>query len=100
MIRKEVNCVTGEIFEVEVTQVEIDALPILQQSPLEQIKAIETANPITHRMLRDLSMTVGQIAGAVTGQDITQNPAVKAIIALNAKIDPLRAQAKAEGLLP
>ena len=69
-------------------------------NPLEKIKAIEDANPITHRMLRELSMTVAQIAGAVTGQDITENPAVKEVLKLNAEIGQLRAQAKAEGLWP
>lgn len=61
-------------------------------TPLEQIAAIEAANPITHRNLRDLSMTVAQIAAAVTGTDPLVNPAVQQIVALEAQIAALRAQ--------
>ena len=59
---------------------------------VQQIQAIEDANPITHRMLRDLSMTVAQIAGVVTGTDPMVNPAVQQIVALEAQIAVLRAQ--------
>jgi hypothetical protein len=61
-------------------------------TPADQIQAIEAANPITHRMLRDLSMTVAQIAGVVTGTDPMVNPAVQQIVALEAQIAVLRAQ--------
>ena len=61
-------------------------------APLDQIKSIEAANPITHRNLRDLSMTVAQIAAAVTGTDPMVNPAVQQIVALEAQIAALRAQ--------
>ena len=61
-------------------------------TPLAQIAAIEAANPITHRNLRDLSMTVAQIAAAVTGTDPLVNPAVQQIVALEAQISALRAQ--------
>ena len=61
-------------------------------TPALQIQAIEAANPITHRMLRDLSMTVAQIAGVVTGTDPMVNPAVQQIVALEAQIAVLRAQ--------
>ena len=61
-------------------------------TPLDQIADIEAANPITHRNLRDLSMTVAQIAAAVTGTDASVNPAVQQILALEAQISALRAQ--------
>lgn len=67
-----------------------DAPPTL--TPIDQIAAIEAANPITHRNLRDLSMTVAQIAAAVTGTDPLVNPAVQQIVALEAQIAALRAQ--------
>ena len=66
--------------------------PVYVPTPLEQIAAIEAANPITHRNLRDLSMTVAQIAAAVTGTDPLVNPAVQQIVALEAQIAALRAQ--------
>ena len=79
---------------VPITDEEAEALrpvpPLL--TPVDQIKAIEDANPITHRMLRDLSMTVAQIAGAVTGTDPMVNPAVQQIVALEAQIAVLRAR--------
>lgn len=58
----------------------------------DEIKALEAANPITHRNLRDLSMTVAQIAAAVTGGNPLDNPAVKQILELEAKIADLRAK--------
>jgi hypothetical protein len=69
-----------------------DAEPTISPTPLAQIAAIEAANPITHRNLRDLSMTVAQIAAAVTGTDPMVNPAVQQIAALEAQISALRAQ--------
>jgi len=72
----------------EVAAWELSRLP----TPAEQIVAIEAANPITHRNLRDLSMTVAQIAAAVTGTDPMVNPAVQKIVSLEAEIAALRAQ--------
>lgn len=69
-------------------------------TPIDQISAKEDAKPITHRMLRDLSMTVAQIAAAVTGTDMMTNPAVRDILALEAEITTLRDQARADGLIP
>jgi hypothetical protein len=69
-----------------------DAEPTISPTPLQQIAAIEAANPITHRNLRDLSMTVAQIAAAVTGTNAMVNPAVQQIVALEAQISALRAQ--------
>lgn len=60
--------------------------------PAAQIAALEAANPITHRMLRDLSMAVAQIAAAVTGTDPMVNPAVQQVAALEAQIAALRAK--------
>ncbi len=72
----------------EIAAWELSLLP----TPVDQIKAIEDANPITHRNLRDLSMTVAQIAAAVTGTDPMINPAVQQIVALEAQITALRVQ--------
>ena len=87
---------TGVSSERPYTQAELDAIadyPVpAPPTPAEQIVAIEAANPITHRMLRDLSMTVAQIAGVVTGTDPMVNPAVQQIMALEAQIAVLRAQ--------
>ena len=76
----------GVAYEVE------EVTPAIEITPLDQITAIESANPITHRNLRDLSMTVAQIAAAVTGTDLLVNPAVQQILALEAQISALRAQ--------
>ncbi len=80
------NYEPSQSYVIEETQ------PVIAPTPAEQIVAIETANPITHRNLRDLGMTVGQIAGAVTGTDLLQNPAVQVIVAIEGQIAPLRAQ--------
>ena len=79
---------------VEITEAEyIAAQPAPPEpNPLEKIRTIEAVNPITHRNLRDLSMTVAQIAGVVTGTDPMVNPAVKEIVAIEAQIAVLRAQ--------
>lgn len=69
-------------------------------TPLQEITALEQSKPITHRMLRDLSMTVAQIAAAVTGTDMMTNPAVREIATMNAQIDALREEAKVQGLIP
>ena len=84
------DCVQGdrEATPEEIAAWELSRLP----TPVDQIQAIEAANPITHRMLRDLSMTVAQIAGAVTGTDPMVNPAVQQIVALEAQIAVLRAR--------
>jgi len=84
------DCATGdrEATAEEIAAWELSRLP----TPVDQIQAIEAANPITHRMLRDLSMTVAQIAGVVTGTDPMVNPAVQQIVALEAQIAVLRAQ--------
>lgn len=66
--------------------------PVYVPTPLEKIAAIEAANPITHRNLRDLSMTVAQIAATITGTDPMVNPAVQQIAALEAQIAALRTQ--------
>ncbi len=79
---------TAEATTEQIAQWDAPRLP----TPAEKIVAIEAANPITHRNLRDLSMTVAQIAGAVTGTDPMVNPAVQMIVAIEAEIAPLRAQ--------
>lgn len=84
------DCVQGDRAATpqEIAAWEASRLP----TPIDLIKAIEAANPITHRNLRDLSMTVAQIAAAVTGTDPLVNPAVQQIMALEAEIAVLRAQ--------
>lgn len=73
-----------------ITGEDLPPTPVLNVS--DEIKALEVANPITHRNLRDLSLTVAQIAAAVTGGDMLANPAVQQILDLEAKIATLRAQ--------
>lgn len=58
----------------------------------DQIVALERANPITHRNLRDLTMVVAQIAGRLEGVDPMVNPAVQQLAALEAQIAALREQ--------
>lgn len=69
-------------------------------TPLMEIADKEAANPITHRMLRELALSVAQIAGAVTGKAPEENQAVRDIQALDLEIARLRDQAKAQGLIP
>lgn len=68
-------------------------------TPLQEIAALESAKPITHRNLRELALAVADIASAITGKPTTENPAVREIQALEAQIAALRAQAKAQGLI-
>jgi len=82
----------GSVLITNEEAVAIRIAAIVPPTPLEQIQAIEAANPITHRNLRDLSMTVAQIAAAVTGTDPMVNPAVQQIVTFEAQIAALRAQ--------
>jgi hypothetical protein len=68
-------------------------------TPLQEIAALEAEKPITHRMLRELTLSVAEIASAVTGKPTTENPAVREIQAMEARIEALRVQAKAQGLI-
>ena len=86
---------------VQITDEEAQALrPVNVLTPLDLIAQIEDANPITHRNLRDLTLSLAQLAGTVLGLDPSVNPAVKQVLAVSAQIDPLRAEAKAQGLIP
>ena len=64
----------------------------IEPSTLAKITALELARPITHRNLRELALTVAQIAGILTGTSITDNPAVKELLAFEALVQALRAQ--------
>jgi hypothetical protein len=79
---------------IAITPEEAEALKPMPPPPtvLQEIAALEAANPITHRNLRDLSMTVAQIAATITGTDMMVNPAVQQLTALEAQIAALRAQ--------
>lgn len=57
---------------------------------LDQIRLIEAEHPITHRHLRDLSMTVARLAEAMTGQPAVNLPMINEIIALEQRIAVLR----------
>lgn len=91
---------------VEITETERDVIYESRKviptplNPLEEIVAIEVANPVTHRMLRELTLSVAQIASAVTGIAPEENKAVRDIQALEAEIDILRLQARQQGLIP
>lgn len=58
----------------------------------QRIEALERANPITHRNLRDLAMAVAAIGELVTGQPAANLPMVQAISALEEQIALLRGQ--------
>lgn len=56
----------------------------------EEIIAIEAANPISHRNLRDVIKAVGDIASQLTGPPATDNPMIARVIELEAQIAALR----------
>lgn len=70
-----------------------------EPTPLQAIEQIEAAKPITHRNLRDLTLAVADIASAITGKPVDENPAVREIQTMEAQIAALRAQAKEQGLI-
>ena len=63
-----------------------------EATPIEQIAALEAAMPITHRNIRELALSVAQIASFITGVDMKENPAVQEILAFEAKVVAIRAQ--------
>jgi len=69
-------------------------------TPLDQIVAIEVANPVTHRMLRELTLSVAHITSVVTGRAPEEIKVLRDMQALEEEIEGLRQQAKAEGLIP
>lgn len=73
---------------------------VLPPTPLQEIANIEAANPITPRMLRELTLSVAEIASAVTGKAPEENKAVRDILKLEAEIAALRQQAREQGLIP
>ena len=75
------------------------AIAAVPPTPLQEIAALETAKPVTHRMLRELTLSVAEIASAITGKAVDENPAVREIQAMEAQIAAWRAQAKAQGLI-
>lgn len=58
----------------------------------DQIVALEAANPITHRNLRDLAMAVAALGELVTGQPAANLPMVQTIQSLEDQIAALRSQ--------
>jgi len=82
----------------EYTQSESAALNP-QPSPLVEIVSLEAEKPFTHRALRELSLSVAQIAGMLTGQDPLTQPQIAAIAKLDSDIAKLRDQAKVQGLI-
>jgi hypothetical protein len=115
--RKEVNCVTGEVVEHELTQAEIDAIASMQSppepTPLQQIRAIEAANAddvakVTRQALLmqtvAIAMTRPEVvamlqvypAEVVKAQVITTlvdtDPGFKLMWELEQAIEPLRAR--------
>jgi len=66
-------------------------LPATPPAVDEQIVALEAANPITHRNLRDIMVLLGTLTEQVTGLPADANPAVKKVKALEAQITALRA---------
>lgn len=68
-------------------------------SPLSEIVELEAEKPFTHRALRELSLSVAEIAGRLTGQDPLTQPQIAAIAKLDSDIAKLRDQAKLQGLI-
>lgn len=89
---------TGAEVTREYTPAEAAALNP-QPSPLVEIVALEADKPFTHRALRELSLSVAQIAGMLTGQDPLTQPQIAAIAKLDSDIAKLRDQAKVQGLI-
>lgn len=56
---------------------------------LQQIVALEVANPITHRTLREVILAMGLVVQQVTGKPAAANPYYVKLAALNAQIDTL-----------
>ena len=115
--RKEVNCLTGEVVEIELTQAEIDAIaaqpPTPGPTPLEQIRALEAARAddvakVTRQALilqtinialaspqaaaLTAGMTPEQAQAAVVGVLLQSDPGFKLMYELELAIAPLRAQ--------
>lgn len=61
-------------------------------TPLERIEALESANPFTHRALREISLTVAQLASLALKVPVSSNPKVVELLALEAQIAALRSQ--------
>lgn len=83
----------GEGWE-EISEAEAAAMRPQPPAPTvqDQIVALEQANPITHRNLRDLAMAVAALGELVTGQPAANLPMVQAITALEDQIKALRSQ--------
>lgn len=75
------------------------AIAAVPPTPLQEIASLEAAKPVTHRMLRELTLSVAEIASAITGKPTTENPAAREIQAMETQIAALRAQAKEQGLI-
>lgn len=65
---------------------------ILVRTAKDEIVALEASNPITHRVLRETILAVGQIAAQLTGRPMESNPAISRILELEAQIAALRGQ--------
>jgi hypothetical protein len=115
--RKEVNCLTGEVVELELTQAELDAIAALPPppgpTPLKQIRAIEAAKAddvakVTRQALLMQTLTIAlatpeaqaitagmapeQAKAAVTAYLVQTDPGFKLMWELEQAIEPLRAQ--------
>lgn len=91
---------SGKVIQVDGDAISLADRPPSVNTPLQEIIKIETDNPVTHRMLRELTLSVAQIASAVTGKPVEENPTVRDILSLEAQIAVLRQQAKEQGLIP
>lgn len=61
-------------------------------TPIQKINEIESANPVTHRMLRDLIMSVAEIAATIIGVDPFVNPSVQRVVDIESQIAKIRSQ--------
>lgn len=96
-----INVSTGQETTREYTPDELAMVEQLRtvKTPLDDIVALEADKPFTHRALRELSLSVAQIAGMLTGQDPLTQPQIAAIAKLDSDIAKLRDQAKVQGLI-
>jgi len=94
-MRTEINVSTGQVVELPDYPTITPPPPTPQQAALDQILAIEQANPFTHRHLRDaFDALTATIAAVNPTYDLTKVPGFQAVAAVEGEIAALRTQLK------